>query len=93
MFLQTRNQQPHTCSPRDSHFLSSRLFCTRLKNMSLRLFVAASRVCITGLGLKVRCGAAVCSLMGDDMVKSKIRGCTFPERSDNGDDRGGVYGE
>jgi len=61
--------------------------------MSLLRFVVASRVCITGLALNARCGIADFSLRGDDMVKSKVRGAAFAERSDSGDERGGVYAE
>jgi hypothetical protein len=55
--------------------------------------VVASRVCITGLALKARCGIAGFSLRGDDIVKLKARGLAFAERSESGDDRGGVYAE
>jgi hypothetical protein len=61
--------------------------------MSLLRFVVASRVCITGLALKARCGIADFSLRGDDIVKLKARGLAFAERSESGDDRGGVYAE
>jgi hypothetical protein len=61
-----------------------------LKNKSLLLFVAASRVCITGLGLNARCGFFS---LGDDMLTSKSRGVAFADRSDSGEERGGVYGE
>jgi len=61
--------------------------------MSLLRFVVASRVCITGLALNARCGIADFSLRGDDMVKSKVREAAFAERSDSGDERGGVYAE
>jgi hypothetical protein len=55
-----------TCSPRASHFLSSRPICTRLKNISLLRFVAASRVSITGLGLWARFGVGDCFSGGGD---------------------------
>jgi hypothetical protein len=53
----------------------------------------ASRVCITGLTLNARCGIADFSLRGEDMLKSNVRGLAFAERSESGDDRGGVYAE
>jgi hypothetical protein len=61
--------------------------------MSLLLFVAASRVWITGFGLKARCGVGDFWLFDcEAMLKSNKRGVTFADRSESGDDRGGVYG-
>jgi hypothetical protein len=62
--------------------------------MSLLRFVAASRVCITGFGLYARFGVGdLLAFDCDAMPKSKRRGAAFADRSDSGDDLGGVYGE
>jgi hypothetical protein len=55
--------------------------------MSRRLFVTASRVCSTGLGLNARCGFFS---LGEDMLKLKDWVVAFDERSDSGEERGGV---
>jgi hypothetical protein len=55
--------------------------------MSRRLFVAASRVCITGFGLNARWGFFS---LGEGMLKLKGDVAAFEERSDSGEDLGGV---
>jgi len=84
---------PCTCSPRVSQILSSRPVCTRLKNISRLRFVVASRFCITGLALKVRCGVFDFLSLGEPMLKSNTGGAIFADRSDSGEDRDGVYAE
>lgn len=62
--------------------------------MSLLRFVAASRVWTRGFGLYARCGVGeFFSVGGDDILKSNRRGAAFTDRSERGEDRGGVYGE
>jgi hypothetical protein len=62
--------------------------------MSLLRFVAASRVCITGFGLYARCGVGdFWAFDCEAILKSKRRGAAFADRSESGDDLGGVYGE
>lgn len=62
--------------------------------MSLRRFVAVSRVWIIGFGLYARCDTGTfCLSVFDVILESKNRGAALAKRSDSGEDLGGVYEE